>query len=204
MPMCDKWREFQEVTFIIRDGETLAVGRTAEGYDERSISVEEVVDIVKPYMELYDWLGSEIGKVLDVEYVPGKGDIYTWLKSHISFIDTASVKWGKVVDRVGPFSLRRYLKKVYMPYSGHALTLTYVAYPYPDAVVAAENKGRVMAIGSVVVEWGGVKVASAGIRTVAGALLLAQAASELTPELKELKKALEEFVARFFTISTCR
>jgi hypothetical protein len=61
-----------------------------------------------------------------------------------------------------------------------------------------------MAIGSVVVEWGGVKVASAGVRTLAGAFLLAQATPELTPVLKELRKTLEEFVARFLSISACR
>ncbi|MFN7106299.1 MAG: hypothetical protein ACK4M3_06950, partial [Pyrobaculum sp.] len=119
-------------------------------------------------------------------------------------IDSANAKFGKLIDRVGPFTVRKSLREIYMPYSGHALTLTYVAYPYRDAVVIAENKGRVMAIGSVVVEWGGVKVASAGLRTLAGALLLAQAAPELMPELREFKKKLEEFVKRFVSISPCR
>ena len=204
IPICQPWGGFQEATVIIREGGVLAVGKTAEGYDERSIAVEEVVDLVAPYMELYDWLGFEAGRILGLGYSRTAGDLFDWLSSHVAFIDEASAKWGRVVDGVGPFSVRRLLRRVYMPYSGHALTLTYVAYPFPDAVVAAENRGKTMAIGSVVVEWGGMKVASAGIRTLAGAFLLAQAAPELTPELKELRKTLEEFVARFLSISACR
>ncbi len=204
IPICQPWGGFQEATVIIREGGVLAVGKTAEGYDERSIAVEEVVDLVVPYMELYDWLGFEVGRILGLGYSRTAGDLFDWLRSHVAFIDEASAKWGRVVDGVGSFSVRRLLRRVYMPYSGHALTLTYVAYPFPDAVVAAENRGKTMAIGSVVVEWGGVKVASAGIRTLAGAFLLAQAAPELTPELKELRKTLEEFVARFLSISACR
>jgi hypothetical protein len=189
IPICQPWREFQEATLIVREGGALVIGRTADGFDERVVAVEEVLDVVAPYMELYDWLGSEVGGILGVEYRGRDGDIFTWLRSHVSFIDGADAKWAKVVDGLGPFSVRRFVKRVYMPYKGHALTLTYVAYPFPDAVVAADNRGRTMAIGSVVVEWGGVKVASAGIRTLAGAFLLAQAAPELAPELKELKKA---------------
>ena len=204
IPLCEPWRGFQEATVIIKEGGVLAVGRTAEGFDERPVAAEEVASLAAPYMELYDWLGSELGRVLGLEYRRAAGDVFTWLRSHVRFIDEVGAKWGRIVDGVGPFSVRRFLRRVYMPYSGHALTLTYVAYPFPDAVVVAENRGRVMAIGSVVVEWGGVKVASAGIRTLAGAFLLAQAAPELTPELKELKKTLEGFVARFFSISACR
>lgn len=204
IPICQPWGGFQEATVIIREGGVLAVGKTAEGFDERSIAVEEVVDLVVPYMELYDWLGFEVGRILGLGYSRTAGDLFAWLRSHVAFIDEASAKWGRVVDGVGPFSVRRLLRRVYMPYSGHALTLTYVAYPFPDAVVAAENRGKTMAIGSVVVEWGGMKVASAGIRTLAGAFLLAQAAPELTPELKELRETLEEFVARFLSISACR
>jgi hypothetical protein len=204
IPLCQPWHGFQEATVVVREGGVLAVGRTAEGFDERPIAAEDVVGLVAPYMELYDWLGFEVGRILGLGYSPIAGDLFTWLRSHVAFIDEASARWGRVVDGVGPFSVRRFLRRVYMPYSGHALTLTYVAYPFPDAVVAAESRGRTMAIGSVVVEWGGVKVASAGVRTLAGALLLAQATPELTPVLKELRKTLEEFVARFLSISACR
>jgi hypothetical protein len=204
VPLCRPWRDFQEATIIVKEGGALVVGRTGEGFDERSIAVEDVEDLVTPYVRLYDWLGAEAGRVLGVEYRGAAGGVLEWLRAHISFIDAAGARWGRLIDGVGPFSVRRFLKRVYMPYSGHALTLTYVAYPFPDAVVAAENKGRTMAIGSVVVEWGGVRVASAGLRTLAGAFLLAQAAPELLPELKELKKILEEFVTRFVSTSACQ
>lgn len=203
VPLCGPWRDFQEVTFIAREGRVVAVGKTREGYDERAVAPEEVSDILKPYLELYDWLGSEVGRALGVEYARGGGDLFSWLRSHVEFVDVAGARWGRAIDGVGPFSVRRFLRRVYMPYSGHSLTLSYVAFPFPDAVVHAENKARVMAVGSVVVEWGGVRVASAGIRTLAGAFLLAQAAPELLPLLGELKRALEEFVGRFYGVSGC-
>ncbi|MFN3803913.1 MAG: hypothetical protein ACK4SY_02535 [Pyrobaculum sp.] len=202
VPLCS-WRDFEEVTFIVREGSVIAVGRTAAGFDERVIDVGEIATILAPYMELYDTLAAGLAEVLTVEYRPESREVYSWLKHHVRFIDSASAKFGKLIDKVGPFTVRKFLQAVYMPYSGHALTLTYVAYPYRDAVVVAENRGRVMAIGSVLVEWGGVKVASAGIRTLAGALLLAQAAPELMPELREIRKKLEEFV-KSAPIPPCR
>ena len=204
VPLCSRWGDFEEVTFVVREGSVLAVGRTAGGFDERAVELGQVEALLRPYQELYDFLAARLAEVLGVEYKPEGGDVFSWLRSHVAFIDAASAKWGKVVDRLGQFSVRRPVREVFMPYSGHALTLTYVAYPFQGAVVAAENKGRVMAIGSVVVEWGGVKVASAGLRTLAGAVLLAQAAPELLEELKSVKKAVEEFVARFRSISACR
>ncbi|AET34171.1 hypothetical protein [Pyrobaculum ferrireducens] len=204
VPLCGTWREFQEATLIVRESVVTVVGRVGDSFDERVVDVGDVADVVRPYVELYDWFASEVGRVLGVEYGPDSAGLFQWLRSHVAFIVSANARWGRLVDGVGPFSVRRFVKRVYMPYIGHSLTLTYVAYPYPDAIVAAENKGRTMAIGSVVVEWGGVKVASAGVRTLAGALLLAQAAPELRPELGELKKALEGFVERFRAISACR
>jgi len=206
VPLCAPWGEFQEATIIIRENVVVAVGRTAGGFDERVIDSPEALEpLIRPYLELYDYLGAEIGRVLSLDYPPGeRGDVFTWLRNHVSFIDAANGRWGRLADKLGPFSVRKPVKKVYMPYSGHALTLTYVAYPFEDAIVAAENKGKVMAIGSVAVEWGGVRVASAGIRTIAGALLLAQAAPELSNELGELKNVLERFVEKFRSISPCQ
>ncbi|MEZ0319704.1 MAG: hypothetical protein ABWK05_06925 [Pyrobaculum sp.] len=204
VPLCSRWEDFEEATFVVREGAVLAVGRTPGGFDERVVELGSVAAFLKPYQEIYDFLASELGRAFGVDYRPDYGDVFSWLRSHVSFIDAVGARWGRTVDRLGPFSVRRLVKEVYMPYSGHALTLTYVAYPFQNAVVAAENKGRAMAIGSVVVEWGGVKVASAGLRTLAGAVLLAQAASELLEELRSVKKAVEEFVARFRAISACR
>jgi hypothetical protein len=204
VPICRPWREFQEVTLVVREGGALAVGRTEAGFEERGARLEEVEELLAPYARLYDRLAGSIARALGVEYRPGGGGLIAWLRGHVSFLDAAGARWGRVVDSVGPFSVRRELDRVYIPYSGHALTLTYVAYPYRNAVVAAENRGRAIAIGSVVVEWGGVKVASAGLRTIAGALLLAQAAPELAPALAELRRALGEFVAEFSSMSPCR
>lgn len=204
VPLCGPWGDFLDVTFIVREGGCVAVGRTDGGFDERVVDLEEVAGIIAPYLDLYDSLASDIGAALGVSYVPERSDVVSWLRRHVEFIDAAGAKWGRLIDRVGPFTVKKLLRSVYMPYIGHTLSLTYVAYPYPDAVVYAENKGRVMAIGSVVVEWGGVKVASVGIRTLSGALLLAQASPELLPVLEELKKALSRFVESFGSISRCR
>lgn len=203
IPLCN-WREFQEATIVVKRDSIYVIGRASDGFKEVSTDVEEVYPTLTPYMELYDAFASNISTVLDLTHEVGLRDVYTWLKRQVEFIDRANVKFGKLIDRVGPFTVRKHVKILYMPYSGHTLTLTYVAYPYHNAVVIAENKGRVMAIGSVIVEWGGVKVASAGIRTLAGALLLAQATPELMPQLQELKKALEEFVNKFKSISQCQ
>mgnify|MGYP001770652289 CR=1 FL=1 len=204
IPLCGPWGDFDDATIIVRESSALVVGRTGSEFDERAVGVEEVESVARSYMALYDWLAGEVAKVLGVEYSPAGGGLAQWLRAHVAFIDAAGVRWAKIVDGLGPFTVRRYVKKAYMPYIGHSLTLTYVAYPYPDALIAAENRGRTMAIGSVWVEWGGVKVASAGLRTLPGALLLAQGAPELAPQLGELKKAVEEFAARFASISACR
>ncbi|MEM0483883.1 MAG: hypothetical protein QW434_04175 [Pyrobaculum sp.] len=204
VPLCAQWREFEEATLIVRGETSIVVGHVGSEFDERIIATQEVEELLRPYVDLYNWLGEEVARVFGVEYKREAGGLPLWLRGHVGFIDAVGAKWGRVVDKIGPFSVRRHVKKAYLPYLGHSLTLTYVAYPYPDAIIVAENKGRTMAIGSVVVEWGGVKVASAGLRTLAGALLLAQAAPELAPELGELKKILEEFVNRFYSISTCR
>ncbi len=34
IPLCQPWRGFQEATLVVREGGVLAVGRTAEGFDE--------------------------------------------------------------------------------------------------------------------------------------------------------------------------
>lgn len=204
VPICGPWDVFEDVTIIIKESLVLAVGKTQAGFEERVVEINDVLDLVTPYVNLYDYFAKKIGEALGVSYDVEQRDIVDWLRGHVAFIDLASAKWGKLIDKVGPFSVRKMLKRVYMPYIGHTLSLTYVAYPYPDAVVYAENKGRVMAIGSVVVEWGGVRVATAGIRTLPGALLLAQASPNLMPTLENLKKALEEFINNFTSISQCR
>ncbi|RFA94325.1 hypothetical protein [Pyrobaculum aerophilum] len=204
VPLCAPWRDFQEATIIVKGEAATVIGRVGSEFDERIVAAQEVEEALRPYVDLYDWLGAGISRVFGVEYKREARGLPLWLKSHVEFIDAVNAKWGRIVDKIGPFSVRRYVKKAYLPYIGHSLTLTYVAYPYPDAIIVAENKGKTMAIGSVIVEWGGVKVASAGIRTLSGALLLAQAAPELAPELGELKKILEEFVNRFYSISACR
>ncbi len=202
IPLCD-WGEFQEATIVVKRDGIYVMGRAGDEFREMSIDVEGVYPALAPYVKLYDALASSIAKVLDLTY-ESSGDIYTWLRRHVEFIDAASAKFGKLIDKVGLFTVRRHVKTLYIPYSGHTLTLTYVAYPYRDALVTAENKGRVMAIGSVIIEWGGVKVASAGVRTLAGALLLAQAAPELMPQLQQFKNTLEEFVNKFRSISQCQ
>jgi hypothetical protein len=51
-----------------------------------------------------------------------------------------------------------------------------------------------MAIGSVVVEWGGVAVYRGGLRTLPGAVVLAQAEPRLAPPLEAIARAVSKLV----------
>ncbi len=192
-----RFRDLEDATLIVRPQGALAVGRGPGGYDEVPIPLEEARPYVLPYAEAYDELLMKIAEALGASYEPpDRSDIGKWLEAHARAVESLGAKWAKVVDSVGPFAFRRVVAKVYVPYMGSSITATYLIYPFENAVVSADNKGRTMAIGSVVVEWGGVAVYKGGLRTLPGALVLAQAEPKLAPPLEAFAEALSELVAK--------
>ncbi|MEL9990233.1 MAG: hypothetical protein QXP98_02235 [Thermoproteus sp.] len=195
-------RGLEDATLIVRPEGALVVGRGPGGYDEVPLSLEEAKPHVLPYAEAYDAFLVEVARALGADYEPpDRADLGKWLEGHVRGLEALGAKWAKIIDSKGPFAIRRVVPKLYVPYMGSSLTATYLIYPYEGAVVSAENKGRTMAIGSVVVEWGGVAVHKAGLRTLPGAVLLAQAAPELAEPLGAIREALSALVERIASLS---
>ncbi|MGC8582934.1 MAG: hypothetical protein ACP5KY_03605 [Thermoproteus sp.] len=192
-----RFRELEDATLIVRPDGAIVVGKGPGGYDEVPVSLEEARPYVVPYAEAYDEFLRKVAEALGAGYEPpDRSDVGKWLEGHVKAVEALGAKWAKVVDSVGPFSIRRVVQRVYVPYMGSSITATYLLYPFENAVVAADNKGRTMAIGSVVVEWGGVAVYRGGLRTLPGAVVLAQAEPKLAPPLRAFADALSELVAR--------
>lgn len=197
-----KFRELEDATLIVRPQGALAVGRGPGGYDEMPISLDEASPYVLPYAEAYDEFLRRVAEALGAGYEPpDRSNIGKWLEAHVRAVESLGAKWAKVVDSVGPFVVRRVVAKVYVPYMGSSLTATYIVYPFENAVVSADNKGKTMAIGSVVVEWGGVAVYKGGLRTLPGALVLAQAEPKLAPPLEAFARALSELVDKVLRLA---
>lgn len=192
-----RFRDLEDATLIVRPQGAVAVGRGPGGYDEVPIPLEEAKPYALPYAEAYDEFLKKIAEALGASYEPpDRSDIGRWLEAHVRAVESLGARWAKVVDSIGPFSIRRVVAKVYVPYMGSSITATYLVYPFENAVVAAENKGRTMAIGSVVVEWGGVAVYKGGLRTLPGAIVLAQAEPKLAAPLKAFAEATSELAAK--------
>jgi len=202
-PLCSLW-DLDDVVVILKENSAIVAGRGRGGFEERYLKPEEVEPYVRQYVDLYDKFLSKIAEIIGSKYEKRAGNIVEWLKSHVDALNRMSAKWGKLADALGPFSLSRRVDAVYVPYVGLSITANYVAYPFPDAVIHAENRGETMAIGSVVVKWGGSTVIKVGIRTIAGAILLSQADAGLSQELGAINRALGEFVEEFKSIWRCQ
>ncbi|MBP1448561.1 MAG: hypothetical protein JZD41_00870 [Thermoproteus sp.] len=190
-------RDLEDVTLIIRPGSAVAVGGGPSGYDELPIPLEEAARLAAPYAEAYDEFLAKVAEALGAAYAPPQSsDITAWLEAHVRAVEALGARWAAAVDAKGPFTVRRRVARLYIPYMGSSLTATYLLYPFEGAVVSADNRGRTMAIGSAVVEWGGVVVYKAGLRTLPGAIVLAQAEPDLAPPLPRIAEAVAELAAR--------
>nr|KJR74373.1 MAG: hypothetical protein TU35_00660 [Thermoproteus sp. AZ2] len=196
-----RFKGLEDATLIIRPDGAVAVGRGPSGYDEVPVTLDEAAEAARPYAEAYDEFLAEAARALGGAYEPAAGGIAAWLTAHVRAVEALGAKWARVIDSRGPFSIRRSAPKIYIPYMGSSITATYVKYPYENAVVVAENVGRAVAIGSVVVEWGGVGVYKGGLRTLPGAAVLAQAAPELAPPLPAIAEAVARLALRISQIS---
>ncbi|MFP3251570.1 MAG: hypothetical protein RXO32_07605 [Thermoproteus sp.] len=188
-----RFRDLEDATLIIRPEGATAVGRGPGGYDEVPVGLEEARAYAAPYVEAYDEFLRKVAEALGTSYEPpDRSNIAKWLEGHVKAVEALGARWAKVVDSVGPFAFRRAVPRVYIPYMGSSITATYLLYPFEGAVVAADNKGRTMAIGSVVVEWGGVAVYRGGLRTLPGAVVLAQAEPRIAPPLGAIAEAVSK------------
>lgn len=197
-----RFKTLEDATLIVRPEGALAVGKGPGGYEEIPVSLEEVAPYVSPYADAYDEFLGRVAEALGERYSPqDKSAVDKWLEAHIKAVETLGAKWARIVDSLGPFAFRRVVPKVYVPYMGSSITATYLIYPFENSLVSADNKGRTMAIGSVAVEWGGATVFKAGLRTLPGAIVLAQAQPGLAQPLPQILQALESLVARVSRIA---
>lgn len=189
------WLDMEEVVVTVRKGFAMVVGRRGEDYVERLIDVGEVPEKVLRVAEAYDEFLHSFAKAIGSNYEPQKvSDVSEWLDRHGKALERLNSEWGRVIDKVGPFSVDASLSEVYIPYIGMSATATYLVTPYRDARVRAENRGRSMAIGSVEVLWQDSTVVKVGIRTVSGAVILSQASPSLHPSLEKIRDALAGLV----------
>ena len=197
------WGGFDEVVVTVRKGLALMVARRGDDYIEKVISLSEVPDKVLEVARAYNELLASIAEALNAHVdlpSPSLGNISEWLDSYSDAMNRLNSLWGREVDRVGPFRVEKLLDVVYIPYIGSSATATYVIQPFRHAIVRAENRGRSMALGSVEVVWQESTVVKAGIRTVAGAVLLAQAEPSLHRALPAMRSAVDTFVGRLMGV----
>jgi hypothetical protein len=187
-----RFRDLEDATLIIRPEGATAVGRGPGGYDEVPVGLEEARAYAAPYVEAYDEFLRKVAEALGTSYEPpDRSNIAKWLEGHVKAVEALGPDGPRSWTLWGP---SRSGERSQGLYTLHGLQHNRHLPPLPlrGRGGGRDNKGRTMAIGSVVVEWGGVAVYRGGLRTLPGAVVLAQAEPRLAPPLEAIAKAVSK------------